>query len=134
MEMKADPSRILMSDTLRGQVLDLDNADDVDDLAHRYVTVVAARRLAGQLNPMTGILRTVLFDIEPEIEFRVELSDAFDLVQADKQTFDCFELHHGTRIVNLVGPFTAKAARIQEIDVRDQMCVIALHLNRTKRS
>ena len=137
---KIDPERILVSDELKGKISDLDDEFDaeplnnIDSIASRYVTVSVVRVVESKKETLVGILRSVLFDIEPEIELKVQLSEAFDVIEANNQYFDTFELELDRRIVKLDGKFNVKAARIQEIDVKEQMCVLALHLQRLKNT
>lgn len=133
MELKADPSKILMSETLKGQLPDL--GDEVfDNLANGGIYVVMDRRVAKQQQPLAGVLRSVLFDVVPEVEMRVELAEALAVVQAQDLVIEGVELQHGEETtVKMPGPFTVKAARIQEIDVPAQLCVLALQLQRVKK-
>lgn len=134
MELKADPSRVLMSDMLKGQVPDLDS-EVFDNLAGGGIYVVIDRRVAGQQLPLSGVLRSVLFDEVPELEMRVELAEALAVVQANELSFEGVELQHGEKTtVQMPGPFKIKAARIQEIDVPNQLCVLALQLHRVKKA
>lgn len=134
MELKPDPSRILMSDALKGQLPELES-EIADQLHGQYVHVVADRRIGGQQLPLAGLLRTVLFDTHPEIEFKVELSEALATVKANDLSFEGFELQHGEETtLNIPGPFAVKAARLQEIDPTTQTCVLALQLHRVKKT
>jgi hypothetical protein len=58
------------------------------------------------------------------------MKDAFDLIEAGNVRFASFELHHGERIVRMPGPFTVKAARLDEFMVLEQMCTLGVHLKR----
>lgn len=131
MEIKADPGNVLMSDVLKGNVADID-PDQLDELQGRYVLAVIDRTAQGQRVPITGIMLSVLFDLKPEIEVKVELNEALDLIEAKDQVINLIDLHHGERIVPLKGPFKVAAARIQEVDPKVQMCVLHLQLERVK--
>lgn len=121
----------MMSDELHGNVPALEDESGEADITSNFVMVVAARRVGAEQQPVTGALRTVLFDpTQPEIEIRVEMKDAFDIIEANNQVFDKFDLHHGERIVPMAGPFVVKAARIQDIDVVNQVCTLGLLLDR----
>jgi hypothetical protein len=133
MELKPDPSCILMSDALKGRLPELES-EMVDQLQGQYVHVIADRHIGTQHLPLTGLLRTVLFDVHPEIEFKVELAEALATVRANELRFEKFELQHGEETtLEMPGPFTVKAARIQEIDPLTQTCVLALQLQRAKK-
>ena len=139
--INADVTRVLMSEALRSRFNVDDVAEDVVDpaddsfkaISDSAVYVIIDRRLAGQQAPVSGVLRSVLFDVEPEVELLMELTEAFAMVRAESMTIGGFELHHGEEsTVKVPGPFTVKAARIQEIDVLQQSCVMALQLQRKK--
>jgi len=110
--------------------------DEIDTLSNRTVIVVVDRVVAGRqaLIPITGILVSVLFDAKPEIEIKMFIDDAFDIVESNSQHFNCFELHKGEKIIPLKGPFIVSAARIQDIDIKTQMCVLSMQLERAKKS
>lgn len=136
MEMKADTSNVLMSDVLKGQIPELDDST-VEAIARegeKYVTVVAERVIGSGTDAMIGVLRGILLGSDPEIEFRCDLSEALVLLKATNLSFNKFELHHGAEdIVTIPGPFIVKAARVDEISPRDQMCTLGLHLARSAR-
>lgn len=133
MEVKADPSRILMSDVLKGQVPELEGEVPVDPFRGKHVIVIAQKTVGTKQEGVIGILRGVLFDVEPEIELRIDLKEALDIVEGHNLSFNKFELHHDQRVVELPGPFVVKAARIDDISVLDQLCTVSLHLKRPAR-
>ena len=127
---------LMMSDALRGNIPQLENDIPIlDPNAGEHIVVIAAKRVYQQSTPVgvAGILREVLFDVEPAIQFRVMLTDALDIIEELGVSFDGFELHHGQRIIPLVGPFMIKSASIKEISPQDQMCTLQLLLKRTSR-
>jgi hypothetical protein len=121
--------RILASPELADQIPDI-QLDQIDILSTRMALVVADRVVAGKQLPITGILVSVLFDAKPEIEIKVQIDDALSVVEVQKQHFNSFEIHKGERVVPLAGPFTVTAARIQDIDVKTEMCVLSMQLER----
>jgi hypothetical protein len=127
----ADASRLLMSDTLKGNLQEFDQ-DEVDSVVDLYMICVINRTVSGNPKPVTGILRSILFDDKPEVELSVSVDDAFSFVEAEEQLFASVEIHHGERIVMMNGPFIIKAARLQDMDVKNQTCVVLMQLNRTK--
>lgn len=130
MEMKADPSHVLMSDVLKGQVPELEGEAPADPFRGKHVVVVAEKIVAGKREGMVGILRGILFDKDPEIDFRVDLVEALNIVEANQLAFGGFELHHEERVIRIPGPFIVKAARIDDISVPDQLCTLSLGLLR----
>lgn len=128
----------MMSDALKGNIPGLEN-DEV--LGTEFVvTVEGWISFDGKESSksITGALHSVLFDIDPEIEFRTLLQDAFDVIEGKNLTFTGFTIQQQERTVELKGPFTIKAARISAIDADvnpdTQMCVLALSLKRMKKA
>ena len=136
MNIRPETARVLMSEALKGHLPEPDEDGDYDQfsaMAGNAVYVVIDRRLSGQSTPLSGLLRSVLFDAEPELEVMIELSEALAVVKAENMSIEGFELHHGNdTTVTVPGPFTLKAAMIQDIDVMQQSCIIALQLQRKK--
>jgi len=130
--MKVDTSHVLMSDVLRGQVPDLDEQIEANtqDLARKHVLVVAEKTVGAHVSGIVGILRGALLGPEPEIEFRCQINEALDIIEASSLVFNKFELHHDERVLSVPGPFTVKAAKIDEISAQDQLCTLGLHLSR----
>lgn len=122
-----------MSDALKGQLPELES-DEIDHLSDQYVHVIIDRRVAGQKVPLVGLLRSVLFDLEPELDVKVELTEALAVVKARDLAIAGFELQHGEEsTVEVPGPFTIKAARIEDINAQTQTCVLMLQLQRAKK-
>lgn len=138
MEIKADPTRLMMSEVLRGNVPDLEN----EQLTGTEFVVTAEGWISfdgkESSTSLAGALHSVLFDIEPEIEFRVLLGRAFDVVEGKNLTFTGFTIQQHDRTIQLEGPFIVKAARISGIDSDTnpdtQMCILALSLKRAKKA
>jgi len=136
MELKPDATRILASESLRERLPDIeDGGDPFDQIAGQAVYVVIDRRIANQKKPLSGVLRSVLFGSEPELEVMVELSEALATVKAEQLEFFGIELHHGEEMtVPMPGPWTIKAARIDDIDVVRQSCILGVQLTRVKKA
>jgi hypothetical protein len=133
-EVKAIPDRLLMSRVLEGNVPELEG-DSYLNNHEQPITVIAGRYIAGNLLPFVGVLKSILFNsMSPEIEFKVELDEAFAIVEADDISFSKFELHYGERIVPVVGPFLITDVRISDIDTKSQMCSIHIGLKRVQRT
>jgi len=119
-----------MSDILKGQIPDID-ADVIATEEKKAVIVIATAVVGNKVEPIVAILKGVLFAVEPEIELRIGLEEAFNVIQASNLTFNQLDLHLGERIVPMPGPFVVKQARIDEI--MDQMCTLGLHLKKQVR-
>lgn len=129
MQMKADTGHVLMSETLRGNVPALEG-EELPPSIDQHVVVIIDRQVAGKSLPMIGVLRGVLLGHEPELEVKCELKEALDLLEAGNLSIGRFELHHGQRVLTVLGPFVVKQARLDEIVAEDQLCALGLHLTR----
>ena len=141
METKIQPetSRVLMSDVLRGKVpAELEDEALVgaaDVLEQSVVSVIANVQVGrGKATAIVGILRSVLFENEPELEFRVQLDDALAVVSTEGLQFLGFELHYGERQIKVPGPFLIKGARIDDIDPHVGLCGLSLGLRRPPKT
>jgi len=132
--MHANTSHVLMSDSLRGQVPELEGEERPDPFQGKHVVVIAEKVVGNSTSGLIGVLRGIHLGVEPEIEFRIDLGEALGLIQAQDLSFTGFELHHGeSTVVKIPGPFIVKAARIDEISPADQLCTIGLHLMKQRR-
>ena len=120
-----------MSESLKGQVPALEG--ELVPPAGDHVLLVAEVQIGDKVRTMVGILRGMLLGAEPEVEFRCELKDALDVIEAKQLQFRRFELHHGERVVPVPGPFAVKSARLDEIMPVEQLCTLGLHLARPAR-
>lgn len=121
-----------MSETLRGNVPFLEG-EELPRAVDQHVVVILERIVGGASTPLVGVLRGVLLGPEPELELRCELKEALDILEASNLSIGCFELHHGQRVLSVPGPFSIKAARLDEIAPEDQLCALGLHMTRTSR-
>lgn len=132
MQMKADTGHVLMSEALRGNVPSLEG-EALPQAIDQHVIVIIDRIVGGVSTPLVGVLRGVLLGAEPELELRCELKEAIDLLEASGLSIGRFELHHGQRVLSVPGPFSVKAARLDEIVPEDQLCALGLHMTRQTR-
>lgn len=129
LRIQADPSHVLMSDVLRGQIPALEGEGSTDQLDGKHVVVVAQKVVGQKTEGLIGILRGALLGTDPEIELRIDLKEALEIIRAPGLSFTGFELHHGEDLViPIPGPFIVRAARIDEISAQDQLCTLGLHL------
>lgn len=131
--MEADTSRVLMSDSLKGQIPDIE--EEQQSLIDRLIGVTATWK-SGDLDDRTifGSLRTFLMNKNGdfrELELRVLLDDALDMVSVVDVVFTKIELKHGERTLKSEG-LSLVETRIIDIEVNSepQMCTLALGLMR----
>lgn len=134
MSMNANTERVLMSEVLMGQVPELEGEERPDTLEGKHVIVIAEKYVGATKTGLIGVLRGIHLGVEPEIEFRIDLSEALGIMSATALTFGGFELHHEQKVaVSIPGPFIVKACRVDEIDPGTQLCTIGLHLVKQQR-
>lgn len=128
----SENDRILASADIADRI---DDVDQIDRLAASYVIVVIDRRVAGEMRPISGILNSVLLDEKIELDVKIQLTDALDVLQTTgTQRIVGFELHHGERIVPVnKGTMMIVAARLQDIEPKTQMCSLAMQLAPERR-
>lgn len=131
LDITPDTSKVLMSESLRGTVPELEG--EGIDPATQFVIAIGHRKVGNKEEALVGSLVGVLYDQKPEVEMRVTIDEAIAVIKAESLSFDKFEFHYGDKDFELVGPFTVAAARMQEFDVRTQMCVLMLSLQRTNK-
>lgn len=102
-------------------------------LESSFVQVLAGRSMSGASAPLVGTLHSISLDVQPEIGMKVEISEALSTIRATELAFSGFDLVHDGTNTSIPGPFTVKAARVSDIDVVNQMCVLHLQLLRAKR-
>lgn len=127
--------RVLMSDTLKGHVPSLEeDIDKFEEVQSKHVVVVAEKISGAQRTGLVGILRGVSLGVETEIEFRIDLREALEVIETPGLSFGRFALCHGEdKEIEIPGPFLVKEARIHDISVKDQLCTLGLHLVKPAR-
>ena len=131
-----DPSRLLMSDVLKGHVPDMESDSGLSEMASNYVLVILDRVINGVDNkPISGILEGFMVrSDELEVEVKITLDDALDLIEPGIEvTFNSCQLHSGERVIEHVPPhprpcYTLGGVRFSSIDYRHRMCVVILNL------
>lgn len=131
--MEADNSRVLMSDSLKGQIPDIEEQQQA--LIDRLIKVTATWKSGDddKLKTIVGSLRTVMFGQDPEIEFRALLEDVLDIVSANNVVFTSIELKHVDRTVHLPANLKVTAARILDFESTLEdfpMCTFAIGFQR----
>jgi len=129
MEAIANTSKVLMSDVLKGNVQEVDDEQNIDDLKNRFMTGVLIVQNPVDFNSLVGSISTCLFDTHYEFEIRVIMEDAF-LAMKHWLTvkFTSMEIHYNEDVITVDGILSISAIRIQEIDPGRQTCVLAMKL------
>lgn len=133
MEIIPTTDKLLMSDALKGRLPAELEDEALAAMEKAGLTVVIMVQVGtAKQTAIVGLLRSVLSDDEPELEFRTELHEALNVVAAWRDyRVVSYELHHGERVVEFnSGPFDIKGARLDELDLLHQMCTLSLGLKR----
>lgn len=137
--LKADTSKILMSDALKDKISNFD--DDVEklDMLSIYVIVERVQQAEGTQDeapkPFSGILRGISIDQykDIEIEMRIPLDEAIQIVKDESVKVVGLELQQGDDTLKYFKEtYLSKAIRVDEIDIVNQLCVLGMHLHRVK--
>jgi len=140
MQIKADTKNIMMSDLLKDHL----NFEE-DQLPEEIVpikieetqsdainsTLCAELAFKGTDSKLLGIVRSILFGNEYELEIVVDVEEALLLVTREGQIITGVELQRGkVAPIKILGPLQIKAGRIQEINVGQNSCVLAIQFMR----
>ena len=118
-----------MSDVLKGNVQEVDDEQNIDDLKSRFMTCVLIVKDPTHFLSLVGSISTFLFDEHYELEIRVVMEDAFITMKHWAEIkFSSMEIHYGEESINIEHQLKISAVRIQEIDRGRQTCVLAMKL------
>jgi hypothetical protein len=119
-----------MSDALRGRIPDLEDQPVVAAAENGAGYVHCTINVSNNEMPIVGLTCSALLCEKPELELKVMLDTAMDLAARKGDTvIESIELQHLDRKVTIDGPFMIVALRLQEIDARTQVCVLAMQLD-----
>lgn len=124
-----EDEKLLMSDSLRGQIPDLEQLDSQDDYFVIFALVARSKFTAEIIiGTLVGI------SVEPDIvkvEMRIETSKAYDFLTAHMSTgWECLEYHLQTASKDYTetGPFRISSPRMMDFDKSDKHCTLGFDL------
>lgn len=134
--MEDDNGRLLMSDSLVGQIPDLDE-DTVRGLEDSFVMAVLHVVTEKGAEPVVGSVVGVSFESDKLInmDIRTGLSEAFDLLRSYSSVqLRCEELlmKMGDTELSRTGPFTFTSLKILDFDHPTKMCTLGMDLVNVK--
>lgn len=132
MDVTVNRSKLLMSDSLRGHVPELEDEQQVVPTDADPVSVVISAQFGQKATAIVGLLRGVLFGTDPELEVRLQLDEALDVVSSPNFAFLGFAVHHGDREVKVMGPFLVTAVRIDDVNANEGLCTLSFGLKRNQ--
>lgn len=132
--IEADNNRVLMSDTLQGNVPELE-AEGLEAMANNFIIAVVQYVVGEQTDPSVaaGTLRGIMTDGDTvELEAGVELDVGLTFLKDREQIKAGFELHPGADEEAVIKTFavamTVTGVRLMDIDYRRGMCTLLLQL------
>lgn len=124
-----DDNTLMMSEELLGQVPDLEGQNLNKLIAN---LIVASLRDENTGVEISGPVSAILSSDEPEIELKMNLTSAFNIL-ANKEKLNKVQaikvLHNGVVFV-IEGSFYVDLAKILDINLNEQTCVLALGLKK----
>ena len=125
-----DESKLLVSDELVDVL-----ADEPHTLPGVIIATLSLTYDEAKQSYLVGVLRSVLFGDEHEVEVAVSLDDAMPLV-ADRSdvVVNSFELKRGAVTDVTQGKFHLSALRISDINAVENTCVLGFLLKRLSQS
>jgi hypothetical protein len=124
-----DDSRILISKELVDQIPDF---EQISGAVNEFLLFYAKDDSTGV--EITGPISSVLFADDPEVEVKMNISDAlFVLQHREKISISSLNMAHRKNIIKLEGNYNVHAAKILDVNVDQQSCVLALGLKSTKK-
>lgn len=128
-----DSNRLLMSDSIKGMVPELED-EQIVSLSDSYVMVTFQFLVDDTEKILGGSLVGIAFDTQEEakIDARVNLGDAYDIIKKYVQTsrLSCgvFYMHLGDNEIPFVGPFAVAHPKIHDFDHQNKMCTLGVDL------
>lgn len=134
--IRVNNDRVLMSDTLKGNVPEIEGTE-LEEMAANYIMVVIERQLGADVTAVVGTLRSVMCDDESvELEVNTELDEALIFIRHSEQggsdinmTVAGVELHPGEDDpIRFDRCYLVTGCRLMDIDYRRAMCTLLLQL------
>jgi hypothetical protein len=125
-----DEERILASKELLEQVPELSQIRDVMD----ELLLVYMKDRNSSLE-ITGPAASVLVSSAPELEIKMNIADAYAVLEnKDSISIDSIKMAHKKKLINIDGNYYIDAAKILDINVDSQTCILAVGLKNSAKS
>ena len=127
-------NRVLMSDSLRGLVPELED-DDIKAFSESFVVTTIEISTINDSRIIIGSLDGLSFESigDLKIDIRVKVKDAYDIIKLYTQTGISSRLllmHLGDDEISLQGPFKISSPKMMSFDHQNKMCILGLDLNK----
>jgi hypothetical protein len=129
-----DSNRLLMSDSIKGMVPELED-DQIEQLSDSYVMTTFQFLLEGTEKILGGSLVGISLENLEEIKLdvRVNLGDAYDIIkkyveETSRLSCGMFYMHLGDSEIPFSGPFEVSRPKIHDFDHQNKMCTLGVDL------
>lgn len=125
-------NRILMSDSLRGIVPDLedDSSQISEHLFNSFIIVILemndAEFLTGSLDGISLEEKVIKLDVKLKIDSVYDIIN--DMSLGAVPACNAVQLHFGEKATRIVGPFKFASPKMFAIDHQNKLCVLAIDL------
>jgi hypothetical protein len=124
--------RVLMSEDLKA-IIGNDEGSLEPVPSPDPIIVVVDWIVGSSERPFTGILQSIDLGNEIVVSLRVQVDDAFAFLSSSERNVGYVELHHGTVVTKIDGPFTPHQVRMSELDPVNQTCTLGFAVKQRSR-
>lgn len=121
--------KLMMSDELVGQVANLEDEELNKLISH---LVLVSMKDASTEIEISGPAAAILFSGEPEVEIKMSISSAINVManKSNLNRIDSIKVLHDGIVASIEGEFYVDLAKILDINVDEQTCLLALGLKK----
>ena len=121
--------KLMMSDELVGQVANLEDEELNKLISH--LVLVSMKDLSTEIE-ISGPAAAILFSGEPEVEIKMSISSAINVManKSNLNRIDSIKVLHDGIVASIEGEFYVDLAKILDINVDEQTCLLALGLKK----
>ena len=120
---------LIMSEELVGQIPDLDEENLGRLISNLIIVSIHDENTGFEIsNPVSAIL----FSNEPEIEFKISIAEAINILTNKEKLhkIPSIKILHDNKVSIIEGEFYLDLAKILDINLNDQTCILALGLKK----
>lgn len=121
--------KLMMSDELVGQVANLEDEELNKLISH--LVLVSMKDLSTEIE-ISGPAAAILFSGEPEVEIKMSISSAINVManKSNLNRIDSIKVLHDGIVASIEGEFYVDLAKILDINVDEQTCLLAIGLKK----
>jgi len=124
---------LMMSDSIKGQILDFDDNDAVKKLEDSFLVTALEVKFDGNIEPLVGSTVGLSFDTNEcvNIDLRVNTAVAYELLRKyNISTVECmaFYMSLGQEEICNVGPYKFVSLKMLDFDHQNKMCTLGIDM------